>query len=387
MKALVYSRNEVKYAFSKAVASVSADKAFRFGPLDLKEMDSFEPPSPDWVKLKPRLSGICGSDLSTLAGHTSRYFEPLSSFPFVMGHEIVADTETGQRVVIDAVLNHQARGCAAPHKNATLDYGYLTTGQIAPGIQTGTCEDTGGGWSEELIAHKSQLHKVPKALSDEAAVMVEPAASAIHAVMKAAPPNSQPVTAVVIGAGPIGLAAIAGLRKYTQIPEIFSSARHPAQQSRAKELGAKESASPDQLARILRKHLGCQMIGSYLSSGADIVIDAVGSSESLKQAMRLVRPQGRLVLCGMPGSARIDLAPLWHREVEMVGAYAYGLEESLASPLHTFKLAFDLVKEADLQALVSCTYALDDYKDAIAHAQQAGARGDSKIAFDLRSST
>ena len=54
-------------------------------------------PGAGWVRIRPRLAGICGSDLATVDGRSSRYFEPIVSFPFVPGHEVVADIATTAR--------------------------------------------------------------------------------------------------------------------------------------------------------------------------------------------------------------------------------------------------------------------------------------------------
>jgi threonine dehydrogenase-like Zn-dependent dehydrogenase len=98
-----------------------------------------------------------------------------------------------------------------------------------------------------------------------------------------------------------------------------------------------------------------------------------------------VRPRGQVTVVGMAGATRLDLTGLWQREIRMVGAYAYGTE-TLAdgTTARTFDLAFDLVAAADLGRLVSATYPLDRYRDAIAHAAGAGARGAVKVAFDMR---
>ena len=56
----------------------------------------------------------------------------------------------------------------------------ITVGHVAPGLQTGFCSDTGGGWGEEMVAHRSQLHPVPDELPDERAVLVEPLACAVQ---------------------------------------------------------------------------------------------------------------------------------------------------------------------------------------------------------------
>ena len=93
----------------------------------------------------------------------------------------------------------------------------------------------------------------------------------------------------------------------------------------------------------------------------------------------------------MPGNVSLDLTGLWHREIELVGAYAYGTEQlpevdgtTGSRRARTFDLAFDLVRSADLGRLVSATYPLSRYRDAIEHAAAAGPRGAVKVAFDLR---
>jgi hypothetical protein len=89
------------------------------------------------------------------------------------------------------------------------------------------------------------------------------------------------------------------------------------------------------------------------------------------------------VLVGMPGRVSVDLTPLWHREVVLGGAYAYGTEPA-AGGRRTFDVAMDLVAEADLGRLVSALYPLERYTEAIEHAATAGRRGAVKVAFDLR---
>ena len=81
---------------------------------------------------------------------------------------------------------------------------------------------------------------------------------------------------------------------------------------------------------------------------------------------------------------KVDLAPLWQREVELRGAYAYGTEQRPEGPRSTFQLALELVREARLERLVSARYPLESYEDAVAHAAAAGRRGAVKIVFDLR---
>jgi len=117
-----------------------------------------------------------------------------------------------------------------------------------------------------------------------------------------------------------------------------------------------------------------------------VVIDCVGSSESITDALSVTRPRGKIVLVGMPSVVNLELTPLWHREIQLVGAYTYGTETLMdGSNARTFDLAIDLVESAKLDRLVSAIYPLNRYQDALEHAASAGRRGAVKVAFDLRS--
>jgi NADPH:quinone reductase-like Zn-dependent oxidoreductase len=94
-----------------------------------------------------------------------------------------------------------------------------------------------------------------------------------------------------------------------------------------------------------------------------------------------------VVLVGMPEPARLDLTPLWQREISLTGAYTYGREVLAGTPVPTFELAFELVAAARLGELVSATYPLSRAPEALAHAAEAGRRGATKIAFDCRGAT
>jgi len=101
--------------------------------------------------------------------------------------------------------------------------------------------------------------------------------------------------------------------------------------------------------------------------------------------LAITKPKGRIVLVGMPSIVELELTPLWHRELQIIGAYTYGTEVlEDGKTASTFDLAFELVKTAKLEELVSACYPLDDYQEALKHAANAGQRGAFKIAFDLR---
>jgi threonine dehydrogenase-like Zn-dependent dehydrogenase len=391
MKALVFERNLPRFAAARAAGTVVSGLGAKVGPLRLRDIDQPEPHGDDWHRVRPRLAGICGSDLSTIDGTSSRYFEPIVSFPFVPGHEVVGDLDDGTRVVVEPVLGCATRGieppCTACARGDLGNCEQIAFGCLEPGLQTGFCADTGGGWSTSMMAHGTQLHPVPASLTDEAAAMVEPTACAVHGALAAASADAR--TTVVLGAGALGLLTVAALHRYAEPGLLLVAAKHPVQKTLARELGADVVVDPNEMRRAVRRAAGTMAFGEgnieRLTGGADVVVDCVGSAESLAASLDLVRPKGRVVMLGMPGTVTVDLTGLWQREIELVGAYTYGTETlGDGSRRRTFDLAFELVEQADLGRLVSATYPLDRYEEAIRHAAGAGPRGAVKIAFDLR---
>ena len=134
MSTLLFERSLPRFAAARIVSSLGSGRGAGVGPLRLVEREAPTVPERGWVHVDPLLAGICGSDLSTLDGRSSRYFDDIVSFPFVPGHEVVgrltADAigadgtmlAAGSRVVLQPVLGCAARAihplcdaCAAGH--------------------------------------------------------------------------------------------------------------------------------------------------------------------------------------------------------------------------------------------------------------------------------
>ena len=363
-------------------------------PLRLVTLDEPRVDRPGWARLRTRLSGICGSDLGALSGRTSLYFSAVVSMPFVPGHEVVAellddceDLPRGTRVVVDPVLGCAARGvepCAACAAAATNRCERITVGHLSPGLQTGFCHDTGGGWGQQLVAHRSQLHPVPEGFSDEQAILVEPVACAVHTALRAGVRSGDRV--LVSGAGSVGLFATLALRELTDAGEIVVVAKHAHQRELARELGATEVVAPSEVLRRVRRATGAfqlepELSSPYLLGGVDVAIDAVGSKQSLETSLQSTRAGGRVVLSGMPSPA--DLSAAWFRELELVGTYASAPAD------RAFERALELVGNGAVQQLAKgvATYPLHRWREALDHAHSAGRLGTVKVAFDPRSSS
>src|SRR5499426_2480947 len=188
MKAIVFAAPIPTYLLTLAAGALS--KRLLVGPHACTRYTEVEDPAlpgEDWVRVRTRLGGICGSDLAVVSLQASPATSPFSSFPFVIGHENVGTIEAvgpavrevavGNRVVANPLLACVARGitppCAACAAGQPSRCEHFTDGAIAPGMLIGTTRGLGGSWGERYVAHQSQLLRVPEAVSDEAAVLVE----------------------------------------------------------------------------------------------------------------------------------------------------------------------------------------------------------------------
>jgi threonine dehydrogenase-like Zn-dependent dehydrogenase len=390
ISALEVYRSLPRYVAARAVGPrLPGLLAGPLAPLRLVHRDGPRRHGDGWVRVRPRLSGICGSDLATLSGHTSLYFTPLVSMPFVPGHEVVGETRddapgipAGTRVVIDPILGCRARGlepCVECAKGQHNRCDRITAGHMSPGLQTGYCRDTGGGWSGEFVAHVSQLHAVPDDLPDNRAVLIEPLACAVHIARRAALVDGG--SALIVGAGAVGLFTALALRELTPAGHVTIVAKHPRQAELGRRFGASDVVSPGDVATAVRRstralRLEPERGPAYLLGGVDVAIDAVGSRSSVDTALRSVRAGGRVVLGGVPGDG-IDLTPAWFRELDVTGAYA--------SAGDAFEVATRLAATAPLDGLLSVAYPLGRWREALDHAHDAGRLGTLKVAFDLRS--
>jgi threonine dehydrogenase-like Zn-dependent dehydrogenase len=407
--ALQYFRSAPRYIGARTIGAKAPGLiAGPLAPLRLATLKDVELPHdrPGWARVKPHLAGICGSDLATIAGRTSFYFSPLVSLPFVPGHEVVGellddceDLSVGTRVVLSSVLACAARGEDPPCPNCaagrTGRCDRVTVGHLKAGLQTGFCNETGGGWSRALLAHRSQLYPIPDAMTPATAVLVEPFACAIHAALRAQIPAGASV--LLVGAGTVGILTLIALKLFTQAGHVTVAAKHQKQRAAATMAGADDVVRPEHVTKAVRRDARAVKLTpergpEFLLGGADVAIECTGSRRGLDTALRSVQAGGRVVLSGIPEGGA-DLTPVWFRELELVGAYtAGGVDEfpdgagkgveggTVERP--TFEVAVETAANLPiLEQLVGATYPLDRWREAIDHAMAAGKLGTFKVAF------
>jgi threonine dehydrogenase-like Zn-dependent dehydrogenase len=403
----------VQYTFSipNYVATRAADKLplglferGRVPGLKMADRPRIPLPGTDWLRVRPRLAGICGSDTSMLHGTSSPVLSPFVSFPMVMGHETIGEVveigpavtraNAGDRIAIMPLITCEMRGLEPCHSCASDQPGHclnVAEGALSPGLMIGFCRDLPGGWSDEVVLHESQAFIIPESVSDDTAVLVEPFSVATHAVLRNPPAPGAKV--LIIGAGSIGLLVLAAMRMLGYDNDVTVLARRQIQERLALSFGATRVLTKKDALDAAQEFTGAKPYkpvigGPTLVGGFDWVYDCVGSERSVKESLAVAGPRGQIVLVGCAGEiGKLDLTFVWSRELQVTGSYVYGAETSLDGSPHTFDVALRLMAEHPdirLSDMITHRYPLDHWREAMAVSLARGSHGAIKVVFDMR---
>jgi len=368
---------------------------------------------PDWVVVKSRMTGICGSDAKQVFADFGNVggespMATMFSMPQVLGHEYVGDVvevgpearnlRVGQRVVLNPWLSCGPRGiapvCPSCEVGDLSQCWSFTTGRVSPGIHTGTSRDASGGYAEYLPAHDSMLFPVPDEMPDEVAVLADPFAVSLHAISRHPPrPGGK---ALVYGAGALGTMAIAILRSLYPGVGVAVIARFPTQAALARKLGADLVLDQpfDRMALIeqLTTWSGGRLVpipkGLPMAhpGGIDVVYDTIGKAETFEVGVRVLGKRGTLVQAGVHGPERWEASPLYFKEISLVGSNAFGMEDVEGVRKHGIQHYLDLAasRRVDLTGILTHTFRLDDWRVAFSALATQNESGAIKVAFDFR---
>jgi len=358
----------------------------------------------DWVLVEPRLAGICGSDVMQVFINAG-IDNPLSavvSAPHVMGHEVVGTViETGSavkrvrkghRVAVSPLLSCAPRGLPPCESCQRGDYPLCLRffdGRFAKGMQLGTCSDIGGGFAEAMSLHESMLFPIPESVEFDAAVLADPFAVSLHAVLRAPPEPGE--TAVVYGSGSLGLMTTLLLRALFPKTRVLVIARNPRMRSLVDRLGANALFTSQgrelvrELGEFLKAPLRKPLFGlPWLESGVHRVYDTVGSSETLEVGLRITNPRASIVVVGVAPPKRFEWTLLYFKELALLGSNAYGLETFGGKRRNCIEIYLDLLAQNRLNVdrLITHRYPLERYADAFLAAHNKQQSQAIKVVFD-----
>jgi len=283
------------------------------GPRDLR-IEEVEKPkvTRGKVLVQVKACGVCMTDL-----HMYMWEFPVKT-PVILGHEFsgiiaelgdgVTELEVGDRVAVDPALScGVCEACASGRDN--LCERLTAIGGAGNVI-------VNGAYAEYTVVPKEAVGKIPTEISFDEGAFVEPLGCCIHGVDISRAGIGDVV--VLIGAGTIGLLLLQ-LIKLVGASQILVVDMKEERLQLAARLGADVVVNPskeDPVGRLKELTHG---------KGADVVIEAVGSPITVKQAIQMVGKGGRVVIFGVaPVESKVDMSPFdtYFREIEIVGSYA-----------------------------------------------------------------
>jgi len=226
--------------------------------------------------------GICGSELECFKSRSPRRKPPL-----ILGHEFCgavellndgdADIEVGQRVVVNSVVScGRCYPCLRGDRHLCAErqvFGMHRPGAVA----------------QFVAAPIDHVYPMPHALDPVLAALVEPAVCGIHLINMM--PDVRYPSAVVIGAGPMGLMALQSLRALRDARVLVADINE-ARLEVARDLGAEEALNPN------KEDLVAACVKFSRQDGVDMCIDAVGAASTKCVSLDVIRPGGA---CGWIG--------------------------------------------------------------------------------------
>jgi threonine dehydrogenase-like Zn-dependent dehydrogenase len=277
--------------------------------------------------LKVLRVGICDTDLQLARGYMG--------FRGILGHEFVGETSDGSRVT--AEINNACNVCAtclAGRRNHCPNRTVL-------GIL-----GHDGAMADLVAVPIANLHPIPGAIEDDAAVFIEPLAAAFRIVEQI--PLGPGVKMAIVGDGKLGLLCTWAARLTGA--DISLVGKHPA----------KLGLAGNDVRTVLLDDL------AGLGRPFDVVADCTGSPSGFSTALSLVRPCGTVVLkTTIAGDYAINLAPIVIDEVTVIGSRCGPFPRSIEA------LA---TGEVDIRPLIGARYPLDRAEEAFAAAAERGAR-------------
>jgi L-iditol 2-dehydrogenase len=313
-------------------------------------------PGPGEVQVRVAAVGICGSDM--------HYFSEGSigdipcQYPMVLGHEPsgsvvktgsgVTGWSKGDRAALEpAIYCYHCEFCLSGHHNVCSNIRFLSM------------PEDPGFFREFINLPVESLLPLPPGMSFEAGTLFEPLAVVVHSMKFAALQPGE--TAVVFGAGPIGLMTISVLR-LSGARRIWSVEPVPERRALALQMGADAVLEPEGAA--------AQILADTGRRGVDVAIDCAAKGDSLDGCIAATRNAGRVVVTGIPSGARvsIDFHTMRRKELALLNVRRSNHESETALDLlaeHARLFAPMLTHDLPLESVARGFDLLDQYEDNV----------------------
>jgi L-iditol 2-dehydrogenase len=318
-------------------AAVLADK----GTLTYQEVPTPDP-APGHLRLKVKAISICGSDIK-------RFVDGHRMYPLILGHETsgiidrvgegVSESHLGKHAaIIPLVPCFQCEQCQRGYYSACHSYSFIGSRQA-------------GGFAEFVHLPERNALILPDNLPFEHAALIEPSTVARH--MLALGDFKRGQTAVVLGAGSVGLMIVQWLRILGASQIIVTDILEENLQIASK-VGAHVTLNSSKVDVV-------KEVQKLLGDGADLTLEATGVPQVLEQTLPITRPRGKVVLAGnQPLDKSLPLTfieTMMRREISLIGCF---MSYSAPFPGHewTETIAALMDGSLDMESLISHRFPL-----------------------------
>jgi len=417
IEALVFEYNLARLAIGR-LAGLFGPRGYLtpLGFLRYRVLPDPRLPADDWLLIRTRYCGICGSDHKQvfLDGNVDNPMTAVISWPQILGHEVVGRVErvgsavtrvkAGDRVLLNPWIGCLPRGIRPPCEPCRQGKNTLcrnfTKGLIAPGIHSGNSRDATGGFATLVPAHESMAVPIPEGVSWEQAVLADPFSVAFHSVLKVQLwPGS---TCAVYGCGNLGLLTIHILKNLFAGIRVLAIARFSHQAEMARAFGADlvlKARPTHSLVEQVAGFVGCPVYvfngkRPWLIEGVDFLFDTVASLETLEIGMRIVKARvrdremnrdrsGSIVVTGVSSPGRFEWTPWYFKDLRMIGSSGFSIEAFEGRREHAFSHYFRFLREgrADPSKMITHRFSLSEYKDALVAAREQKKARAVKVLF------
>lgn len=265
--------------------------------IELIDVDEPGKPGPSELLLQVGMVGVCGSDVHYYA--EGGIGTQKVTYPYRIGHEFsgtvleagsaVTELKPGDRVAVDpAVSCGKCDQCLSGRQNTCRNIRFLG----CPG-------ELDGCLCERILMPASCCVPISPDMSLGEGALVEPLSVGMYAVEHLSEINPGD-TAAILGCGPIGLSVLMSLAGRNHEGRIFATDRIDARHRIAREHGAEWSGNPDS-DNVVEAILGEE------PNGLDLVFECCGQQEAIDQAVKILKPGGKLLIIGIPETPRISL--------------------------------------------------------------------------------
>lgn len=316
----------------------------------------------DAVKIKLASIGVCGSDIHYYS--EGKIGTQVVEYPFAVGHECsgtvveigseVTHVKTGDLVVVDPAIHcGYCDQCLSGRPHTCRNNKFLgCPGQVE------------GCLSEYIVMPSFTCFPVTGKLNPVQAALIEPFSIGVYSV-KLAEIKTKETSAVIFGAGPIGLSILLKLLA-DEIKNVGIVEPLDYRLEKAKEIGARYFINPEEqiVEAVVKKQE--ELL-------ADVAFEASGEQDAVTNAVKILKPGGKLVLVGIPPSAQytFDMDLMRRKEITIINVRRQN---------HCVEEAIDLVVsgKADVEKMVTHHFSLDEtgtafdivagYKDGVVKA-------------------